>query len=77
MIDVDSIPYFPIFAGRIVCGLRRKRMVATWHEVWGKEYWQSYLGGFALISAVTERLAAHMPAKIVAYSQQTTNRLVG
>ena len=76
VIDVDSIPYFPVFAGRIVCGLRRKRMVATWHEVWGKEYWQSYLGRLASISAVTERLAAHMPAKIVAYSQQTANRLV-
>jgi glycosyltransferase involved in cell wall biosynthesis len=75
-IDVDNIPYFPIFAGRIVCALRRKRMVATWHEVWGKKYWQSYLGRLAPISAVTERLAAHMPAEIVAYSQQTSNRLV-
>ena len=76
VIDVDSIPYFPLFAGRIVCGLRRKRMVATWHEVWGKTYWQSYLGRLAPISAFTERLAAHMPTEIVAYSQQTTNRLV-
>ena len=76
VMDVDAIPYFPVFAGRIVCGLRQKRMVATWHEVWGKEYWQSYLGRLAPISAVTERLAAHMPAEIIAYSQQTTNRLV-
>lgn len=76
VIDIDAIPYFPIFAGRIVCALRRKRMVATWHEVWGKEYWQSYLGRLAPVSAVTERLAAHMPAAIVAYSQQTSNRLV-
>jgi len=76
VIDVDHMPYFPIFAARIICTLRRKRMVATWHEVWGKEYWRKYLGRLATISALTERLAAHAPDEIVAVSRQTSTRLI-
>ncbi len=76
VLDVDHMPYFPIFAGRIVCALRRKRMVATWHEVWGNEYWRKYLGRLAPISALTEWLAAHAPNEIVAVSRQTSARLI-
>ena len=42
VLDVDHMPYFPLFAARIICALRRKRMMATWHEVWGNAYWKSY-----------------------------------
>jgi glycosyltransferase involved in cell wall biosynthesis len=75
VLDVDHMPYFPIFTARIVCALRRKRMVATWHEVWGKEYWRSYLGSLAPISAATEWLAARAAGEIVAVSRQTSARL--
>ena len=50
ILDVDHMPYFPIFAARIVCALRRKQMVVTWHEVWGKSYWQKYVGRLAPIA---------------------------
>jgi glycosyltransferase involved in cell wall biosynthesis len=76
VLDVDHMPYFPIFAARIVCVLRRKQMVVTWHEVWGSSYWQKYLGRLAPISTITERLAAHVPDKIVAVSRQTSTRLI-
>ena len=75
VVDVDHIPYFPIFAARIVCMVRRKRMVVTWHEVWGKEYWEEYLGRLAPLSAATEWLAARMAPTIVAVSAQTSDRL--
>jgi L-malate glycosyltransferase len=75
VLDVDSIPYFPVFAARVVCVLRRKRMVVTWHEVWGKEYWEQYLGRLAPISAAIEWLAARVPSAIVAVSMQTSDRL--
>jgi glycosyltransferase involved in cell wall biosynthesis len=75
VLDVDHMPYFPIFAARIICVLRRKRMVVTWHEVWGSSYWQRYLGRLAPISTLTERLAAHVPDKIVSVSRQTATRL--
>jgi glycosyltransferase involved in cell wall biosynthesis len=77
VLDVDHMPYFPLFAARIICTLRRKRLIATWHEVWGNSYWKSYLGRLALISTVTERLAARMPNEIVAVSHQTSVRLAG
>ena len=77
VLDVDHMPYFPLFSARIVCALRRKRMVATWHEVWGKEYWRRYLGRLAPISAAIERLAARTPDAIVAVSRQTSSRLTG
>jgi len=76
ILDVDHMPYFPIFAARIVCALRRKRMIVTWHEVWGESYWQRYLGRLAPICALTERLAAHVPDKIIAVSRQTSTRLI-
>jgi glycosyltransferase involved in cell wall biosynthesis len=76
VLDVDHMPYFPLFAARIICALRRKRMIATWHEVWGKAYWQRYLGRLAPISTVTEWLAARMPEEIVAVSRQTSSRLI-
>ncbi len=74
--DVDHIPYFPIFAARIICALRRKKMVVTWHEVWGRDYWGNYLGRLAPISAATEWLAARAAPVIVAVSEQTSERLV-
>ena len=70
------MPYFSIFAARIVCVFRRKRMAATWHEVWGKEYWWKYFGRLAPISTVTEWLAAHLPDEIITVSRQTSTRLV-
>jgi glycosyltransferase involved in cell wall biosynthesis len=76
VLDVDHMPYFPIFAARIVCILRRKQMVVTWHEVWGKSYWQRYLGKLAPISSFTERFAARVPDKIVSVSRQTSTRLI-
>ncbi|MEK7643588.1 MAG: glycosyltransferase [Patescibacteria group bacterium] len=35
VVDVDHIPHFVIFTMKLVCVLRRKKMIATWHEVWG------------------------------------------
>jgi glycosyltransferase involved in cell wall biosynthesis len=76
-LDVDHMPYFPLFSARIVCALRRKRMVATWHEVWGNDYWRRYLGRLAPVSTAIERLAARVPDAIVAVSPQTAGRLTG
>jgi glycosyltransferase involved in cell wall biosynthesis len=76
ILDVDHMPYFPLFAARIICTLRRKRMIATWHEVCGSAYWRSYLGRLAPISTVTEWLAARMAKEIVAVSYQTSIRLI-
>jgi glycosyltransferase involved in cell wall biosynthesis len=77
VVDVDSMPFFPLFSMRLVCTLRRKQMHATWHEVWGKAYWRNYLGGFGgLFGACTEWLAMKMPDMVISNSNHTTKRLV-
>ena len=74
-LDVDHIPYFPLFSARLVCLLRRRRLTATWHEVWGREYWTSYVGRPADLGYLVERLSARMPHRIISVSPQTSERL--
>lgn len=74
-VDVDHMPFFPLFAVRLVCSIRRKRMTATWHEVWGHDYWRSYLGPAGTAAYLVEALAARMPHEILAVSTQTAHRL--
>lgn len=75
VIDVDHMPYFPLFSVRIVAWLKRKPMYATWHEVWGSSYWQQYLGGAGHIAYAIERLSTLLPSKIISVSDLTTARL--
>ena len=76
VIDVDHMPYFPLFTARLVCSLRRRRLVATWHEVWGAAGWRQYLGRLAPFGTLIERWAARLPDEIVSVSAQTSDRLV-
>jgi glycosyltransferase involved in cell wall biosynthesis len=73
VMDVDSMPFFPLFTTRIVCTLRGKKMYGTWHEVWGNDYWSSYLGYIGgKCGACIEWLAMRMPHVIVSNSEHTT-----
>jgi len=75
ILDVDHMPYFPLFSTKIVCFLKRKKMMATWNEVWGKEYWREYLGFTGIIGYMLERLTVFMPHEIISISGYTTNKL--
>ena len=76
VVDVDSMPYFPLFSVRIVCWLKRKKLHATWHEVWSTQDWRRYLGGVSgSIGAFTEWLARKTPDLIISNSNHTTKRL--
>ena len=75
-LEADHIPFAPLFALRAVCTVRRKRLVVTWHEVWGKELWQDYLGPkLGYLAWWVERGSMLMPDHIVAASSQTADRL--
>ena len=77
VVDVDSMPYFPLFTLRIICWLRFKKLHATWHEVWSGNDWRTYLPGIGgNIGAFTEWLARKMPDVVVSNSDHTTKRLV-
>jgi len=75
VIDVDHMPYFVLFSTKVVCILKRKKLIASWHEVWGREYWREYLGGLGNIAYIIEKLSVLMPNEIISVSNHTTNKL--
>jgi len=75
VIDCSNFPYFSLFTCKIVCILKRKEMIATWHEVWGKEYWKEYLGWKGIFGWMIEKISVKLPNKIISVSPLTTKRL--
>ena len=74
-LDVDQMPFFPLFSARLVCALRGKRLTGTWHEVWDREYWRAYAGPVGVAGHLVEQLAAHTPHQMISVSEQTSQRL--
>jgi glycosyltransferase involved in cell wall biosynthesis len=74
-VDVDQIPFFPLYSMRIVCWFKGRPMYSSWHEVWGKSYWRNYLGLGSRLAALTERIAFRLPNVIISNSQNTTDKL--
>ena len=76
VVDVDHMPFFPLYTVWLVCLLRRKKMFATWHEVWGQEYWSGYLGGYkGKIGGLIEQFSVRLPNTILSNSQHTTRQI--
>lgn len=75
VIEADHMPYLQLFPLKLVALLRRKRLVVTWHEVWSENQWREYLGPAGRLAWKLERLAARLPDRIVATSEQTAARL--
>jgi glycosyltransferase involved in cell wall biosynthesis len=75
VIEADHMPYMQLYVLRLVASLRRKRLVATWHECWGRDYWRRYLGRPGVVGWWLERLAMRLPDHIVAASAETARRL--
>jgi glycosyltransferase involved in cell wall biosynthesis len=75
IIDVDHMPHFPLFFTKLVCLLKKKKMIATWHEVWGKDYWQEYLGFKGIFGFLIEKLSVLMADEIISVSKHTTEKL--
>jgi glycosyltransferase involved in cell wall biosynthesis len=71
----DNIPFLQLFVLRLVTLIKRKRLVVTWHEVWGREYWRQYLGVAGILAWFVELIAMRMPDEILAASPQTADRL--
>jgi glycosyltransferase involved in cell wall biosynthesis len=76
ILEADQIPFLQLFVLRAVATLRRRRFVATWHEVWGPAYWREYMGRIGRLAWWVERAAMRMPDEIVAASAQTAERLI-
>lgn len=75
VIDVDHMPHPVLFSMKIVCLLKGKPMIATWHEVWGKKYWKQYLGTLGIFASWIERVSVTLPDTIISVSDHTTRAL--
>ena len=75
VLEADHMPYFQIFVLRVIATLKRKRLVVTWHEVWGKAYWREYVGRAGWMAWLIEWTAMRLPDQIIAASPQTGERL--
>jgi glycosyltransferase involved in cell wall biosynthesis len=74
-LEADHMPYVQLLPLRIVTWIRRKRLVATWHEFWGPAYWRDYLGRLGVVGWWFERVAMLLPDAIIAASVQTGERV--
>lgn len=75
IVDVDHMPFFPVFTTRIVCFLKRKKMYGTWHEALSTKEWTAYMGIGGYIAAIIESLSIRLPYKITAASTHTRELL--
>jgi glycosyltransferase involved in cell wall biosynthesis len=76
VIEADHMPYLQLLPLRIVAWLKRVPLVITWHEVWGKDGWRSYIGRMGFAAALVERVCIQLPDTIVAASFGTAEKLV-
>lgn len=75
IIDCCGFPYFSIFPAKLITLLKRKKLFATWHEVWGLKYWNEYLGTLGYFGFAVEWIASRLPNIIIANSDHTSSLL--
>ena len=75
VVEADHMPYLQLFPLRAITALRRRRLVVTWHEVWGPAYWRVYMGRRGRLGWWIERAAMRLPDEIIAASEETGRRL--
>lgn len=75
VLEADQFPNIHILTLRIVAWIKRKPLTVTWHEVWGPDYWNQYLGKLAKVAWFVEWLTMRVPDRLIAASDQTAERL--
>jgi glycosyltransferase involved in cell wall biosynthesis len=73
-----SFPYFSVLAAWLALRLvrSRARLIVDWHEVWGRDYWLSYLGPVkGRIGFAVERLCVRLPDQSFTFSRLAEGRL--
>jgi len=70
IINVNSIPYFPLFPLRLLAALTGATFVVTWLEYW-RGHWQQYLGWGATLAGWIEWLATRVSPHAITISEHT------
>jgi len=75
VIDCQNAPYFSCFSAKVHSLVRKSKLVITWHEVWGKDYWFEYLGKKGIFGWSVEKLTSKLTEGNIAVSESTKNDL--
>ena len=75
IIDTEAFPFLHIPLLALYSRLRRTKLAITWHEVWSKSYWLSYMGKGGNFGYFMEQLAAKLGYVHIA-STTTTKQLL-
>lgn len=75
VIDVDHMPFFPVYSTWIVCLLKRKKLYGTWHEALSKQDWISYMGKPGIVAFHIEKFSIKLPYKISVASPMTIENI--
>ena len=75
LMDTDAFPFLHIPLLAIYSKLRRVKLVITWHEVWSKGFWLSYMGRGGNFGYFMEQLAAKLGYVHIA-NTTTTKKLL-
>lgn len=78
-VHTASFPYFSVLGAALALRLRGSRalLVVDWHELWGKEYWRSYLGPVGgQIGFAVQALCLRLPDHSFTFSRLVEQRLL-
>lgn len=75
VVYADQMPHLHLFVLWGVTRLRRRSLVVTCHEVWGRDYWCSYLGRLGPLAWLLERSAMRLPDVLIAGNEVTASRV--
>ncbi|MDE1870596.1 MAG: hypothetical protein KGH71_06570, partial [Candidatus Micrarchaeota archaeon] len=75
ILDADAFPFVHIPKLAAYAKLTGAKFVVTWHEVWGREYWERYLPSLGLFGYVAEKLSARVSRAAIANTSKTAEDL--
>ena len=78
VVHCTSFPYFSLIGAWLALRVSRSRarLVVDWHEVWGRDYWLSYLGPLGgRIGYAVQRLCVRLPDHSFTFSRMHAERL--
>jgi glycosyltransferase involved in cell wall biosynthesis len=78
VVHCASFPYFSLIGAALALRIRRRgRLLADWHEVWGRDYWIDYLGPIGgRIGHAVQRICVRLPERSFTFSRMHARRLV-
>ncbi|MEX2195792.1 MAG: glycosyltransferase family 4 protein [Thermoleophilaceae bacterium] len=75
VVHTASFPYFSMLAAAVARRPGGYRLVADWHELWTREYWDEYLGRLGLPGWLVQRACVRVRHRAFCFSRLHAARL--